>query len=520
MSVAATPFEASAAADETRRVERSSAASAGSAPSARLPAAEADPLSLRIDAGGRIAVAGPRVEDHLGWRPQELLGCRAARYLHPDDRQLLRDFRERIRTGRISEGACRIRCRGGGFRPFGFRAVEGEAGEVEVRLRPCAEEDTALERRIRAAQRMESVGTLACGLVHDLNNALGLMMGQAELLERRVGPAEAERLGQIVRMGRRAAGMVSQLMHIARDVSESRGPLLLPPFLKEALQVLRGSFGGRVRFEAEIAPGDLGATISPAEFQQVLFNLGINAAEAMPDGGRVTVRLYERPRSEAGGSGAGIWTVLEVEDDGPGILPPARERIFQAFYTTKETGTGLGLPMVARIAMECGGFVEVDSDPGEGALFRVFLPGAPVRTDADEPVPEAAAEAIAGARLLVVDDSHDFAGLLADMLDASGCRVRSVESAQACMRLFHSGAEIDLALVQADLAVLDGARLAEWISIRYPDTRVVLVTAGALSPYAERVRAEGRIHGLLAKPFVQADLLRLLRETLGSHARA
>ncbi len=516
MSVAETMLETGTAPHAAEPLSRAGGSSSGQDPLT----ADVEAMALRIDDDGRIASAGARVESLLGWQPRELTGARAARYLHPDDRQLLRDFRERIRRGRISEGACRIRSREGAWRRFRFRAVEGGSHGYEILLSPCPEEDAALDLRIRTAQRMESVGTLACGLVHDLNNALGLMMGQAELLESRVGPAEGERLGQIVRMGRRAAGMVSQLMHIARDVSESRMALLLSPFLKEALQVLRGSFGARVQFRAEIADAEIGATISPAEFQQVLFNLGINAAEAMPEGGSVTVRLFEQPRTEAGPNGSRTWTVLEVEDDGPGILPPSRERIFQPFYTTKETGTGLGLPMVARIAQACGGFIEVDSEPGDGAVFRVFLEGVRLHADPPEPKLESTAPVGDGAHLLIVDASDDFAEMLAEMLATSGCRVRTATSARDCMRLFHAGEAFDLVLVQDDLPLLDGARLAEWISIRYPAARVGLVSAGALSPYAERVRAEGRIHAVLGKPFVRADLLRLIRDTLGSHARS
>ena len=246
-------------------------------------------------------------------------------------------------------------------------------------------EQKALEARLRQSQKMEALGQLAGGVAHDFNNVLSVILGFAELADARIPPTDQahEYLQEVDRAGRSAAALVQQILAFGRrqDLKPRRVDLVDAVATMRAM--LTSLMTKRIELRQESEPGAPAALVDPNQLQQIVMNLCVNARDAMPKGGCVTLRVRGLTRAapvEEGAEGPPApWAVLEVEDSGTGIPPEIRERIFEPFFTTKGEGkgTGLGLATVHGIVKQSGGFLEVESQVGKGTLFRAFLPVAP-----------------------------------------------------------------------------------------------------------------------------------------------
>jgi signal transduction histidine kinase len=229
-----------------------------------------------------------------------------------------------------------------------------------------------LERGLERAQRLETVGRLSSGVAHDLNNLLSVILTLANVAGDDLPPGSATRddLRRIGEAAEQAAALAGQLLALGRR-RPAGGPAEVNAAVRRALTLLRGSLPPGLYVEADLAAGALHVPADETQLQQVLMNLCLNARDAMPQGGRLTVR------TAAESDGAGAWVRLTVGDDGYGMTEEVRSRVFEPFFTTKECGAGLGLAVVRQIAEGCGGRVEVTSSPGKGACFDVWLPAAP-----------------------------------------------------------------------------------------------------------------------------------------------
>ncbi|MFN2371023.1 MAG: PAS domain S-box protein, partial [Candidatus Krumholzibacteriia bacterium] len=297
-----------------------------------------------------------------------------------------------------------------------------------------------LEADLRHAQKMEAIGTLAGGIAHDFNNILAAILGFGELarLQAESDPALCDTIDQIMRAGGRARDLVRQILAFGRRTAEQRRPVDLGPIVAETLRLLRSSIPATIALRRDLRAA--GPVLADAtSLHQVAMNLCTNASQALaPTGGElaVTVREVDLAPGQAG-PGAGPWVVLEVRDDGPGISAEIQAKIFEPYFTTKgvERGTGLGLSVVHGIVREHRGTIEVESAPGQGALFRVWLPRHVNRaTAADEPD---AAGSIAGTeRVLLVDDEPDIVRIGELGLARHGYRVQGFTAPQAALAAF------------------------------------------------------------------------------------
>jgi len=367
------------------------------------------------------------------------------------------------------------------------------------------------------------VGQLAGGVAHDFNNLLTAINGYSELLLARLAaddPARHE-VAEIHRAGERAATLTRQLLAFSRRQMLQPRVLDLNAVVVGIEGMLHRVIGEQVRLATELAPGRLSVKADPGQLEQVLVNLAVNARDAMPEGGRLTIstgRLEvsaQEPRHPDAHAGRAAF--LRVADTGHGMDAPTLGRIFEPFFTTKAVGkgTGLGLSTVYGIVKQSGGWIEVASEPGKGAAFTVCLPVLPEERDAAEQRPSpGSAGAGAGAEVvLVVEDEPAVRALVCRALRARGYAVLEAPNGMEAVALAerHPG-EIELLLTDVVMPDLRGPELRLRLLARRPGLRTVF-----MSGYSE----VGGIAGLgepgvafVQKPFTPAGLLRTVRETL------
>lgn len=303
--------------------------------------------------------------------------------IHPDDRDpVLQAYRECIATGETRTMEYRRRVANGSWkwiRSVG-RIVERDAAGQPLRMHGTHADITDrkdLEAQLLHSQRLEAVGTLASGVAHDLNNILTpMLMASGLLREKLADQQDRDLMTMLDNGGKRGAAIVKQLLAFSRNLAQERQLLDPRTLLAETVQLMRSVLSREI--ELEVHEGDnLGQIrVEPTQLHQVLMNLCVNARDAMPGGGKLSLSLERVKLPPPGQSIEGDFVVFAVQDTGEGIPPENLDRIFDPFFTTKETGkgTGLGLPSAHGIVKSHGGMIRVESTPGKGSTFRVYLP--------------------------------------------------------------------------------------------------------------------------------------------------
>jgi nitrogen-specific signal transduction histidine kinase/CheY-like chemotaxis protein len=379
-----------------------------------------------------------------------------------------------------------------------------------------------LEADLRHAQKMEAIGTLAGGIAHDFNNILAAILGFGELarLQAEHDPALCDTIDQIMRAGGRARDLVQQILAFGRRTAEQRRPVELAPIVAETLRLLRSSIPATIALRQDLR--DAGPVLADATgLHQVAMNLCTNAYQALaPTGGElaVTVREVDLAPRDAG-PGSGPWVMLEVRDDGPGIGAEIQGKIFEPYFTTKGDGrgTGLGLSVVHGIVREHRGTIEVESAPGEGARFRVWLPRHVDRAAAaDEPA--AAADGTGTERVLLVDDEPDLVRIAELGLARHGYRVRGFTAPQAALAAFRADPGAwDVVVTDVTKPGMTGLALADALLALRPDLPVVLCTGNTEGLTTAAVRAAG-IRAVVAKPVTAGGLAAEIRAAVDAGA--
>jgi signal transduction histidine kinase/ActR/RegA family two-component response regulator len=383
-------------------------------------------------------------------------------------------------------------------------------------------EHEALETRLRKAQRMEAIGTLAGGIAHEFNNTLGAILGYSEmaLAGLRTGEAARRHVKQVMTAGHRAKGVVDQILAFARGHSTERRSISVQSAVDEALELLRVSLPPTLTMRTRLEAKDAALLAEPGELQQIVVNLCTNAAQAMQGRGAVDV-ILERVTfagSEALSHGtlpAGDYVRLTVADTGPGIEAAVVDRLFEPFFTTKPAGegTGLGLATVHGIVLRNGGALNVRSLT-QGSAFEVYLPrfaGEVTRPQTkEEPLPTGNGETI-----LLVDDEKPLVLLGEEMLAALGYEPVGSSSAEAALTAVRADPHrFDLVLTDQVMPGMTGTELATAVHAVRPDLPIVLMT-GYIGPAAsERLRGSG-IREVLRKPLLTRDIA----ESIARHLR-
>jgi PAS domain S-box-containing protein len=385
-----------------------------------------------------------------------------------------------------------------------------------------------LETHLRRTQRMESLGTLASGIAHDLNNILSPILMAVEMLRMHAADARDRKMLSVLESSvHRGSDIVHQMLAFARGSEGQLVPLHLRHVVQEIETILSETFPKNIAITTDV-PKDLPLVRGDAtRIHQVLINLCVNSRDALPGGGNITVKARVSAVDEAGakshpGVKAGDFVMLSVIDDGSGIPEEVRERIFEPFFTTKEKGkgTGLGLSTVQSVAQSHGGFVTCMSGPGKGTRFDVYFPAA---APAFASRPEEAVSAIplgAGETILVIDDDQSILLITRQILESYDYKVLSANGGAAAVEAFRERQKDSVSLVLTDMAMpaMDGAAAIQ--ALRRIDPKIPIILMSGLPPAMDSPEVAGLgLQGIIGKPFKSEDLLILIREVIDGAGR-
>ncbi|HEY3592986.1 MAG TPA: ATP-binding protein, partial [Polyangiaceae bacterium] len=394
---------------------------------------------------------------------------------------------------------------------------------VLVALEDVTERDR-MEMQLRQAQKMEAIGQLAAGIAHDFNNLMTVVNGCAcLLLEGAALDASArEMVNDIASAGDRAAALTRQLLAFSRKQMITPKRLDLNGVVTETERMLRRLIGEHIHLETVTERGLGRVMADPIVVQQALLNLAINSRDAMPYGGDLRIETLnidvEQPSTPPHGESVppGAYVALVVRDTGCGMSEEAVRRIFEPFFTTKEIGkgSGLGLPSVHYSIKQSGGYIDVDSYPGRGTTFTIYLPRLAGTVHSEPPKPDLNAMPRGHETVLLVEDAPDVRKLTSRMLQLAGYSVLEADGAGAALEIGrrHEG-RIHLLLSDVVMPETGGPKLAELFGRQRQDAKVLFI-----SGYAEKSGLGSRIpaskHPLLQKPYTPMALLRRIREIL------
>jgi nitrogen-specific signal transduction histidine kinase/ActR/RegA family two-component response regulator len=382
------------------------------------------------------------------------------------------------------------------------------------------------ERELRS-QRLESLGALAGGIAHDLNNILSPLSISTFLLRSKVSdPGAKETLDTMEEVIERGGLLVKQVLSFARGMEGDRVPVDLKHVLRDVIGILKETLPKSIEIKYAVAEPVGGALVDPTQLSQVLMNLCVNARDAMPQGGdlEITVesaRLDEHYAELAAHCEPGRYVMISVRDTGMGIPPQIIDKIFDPFFTTKEQGkgTGLGLSTSLGIVRSHGGFISVYSKTGAGALFKVYLPalddGAAATEREGQPEPPAGA----GELILVVDDEEPIRRVTRGMLEAFGYRVLTAsDGGEACALYRLKRDEVSAVLTDMMMPVMDGAAVITELRRLNPLLPIIASSGLTEAGKEDQARSLGA-QKFLSKPYTSASLLWALRESLQSQSR-
>jgi PAS domain S-box-containing protein len=489
---------------------------------------------VTADANGDIVSWNRGARAVFGHAPEEVLGTPLARLVPEHLRVVDASGRERIAPTDVTPAPARpvelegVRKDGRAF-PIELSLARWEARRgsfLTVIIRDVTER-RQLEEQFRQAQKMESIGRLAGGLAHDFNNLLTVIGGHADLLHARLAPEDslARRIGLIQEAAAHAADLTKQLLAFSRKQVLAPKVLDLNAIVAEIEPMLGRLIGEDVDLVTAPARGLGSVKADPAQIKQILFNLAVNARDAMPQGGKLTIETenveldepYTRLHADVQ---PGPYVMLAVTDTGVGMDEETRSRIFEPFFTTKAAGlgTGLGLATVYGIVKQSNGTISVYSEPGLGTAFKVYLPRVPESADT---VP---AEAPAGARagsetILLVEDNEMVRALTCEILKRYGYTVVEAEhgaDALAIARRYHG--PIHLLLTDVVMPEMSGPELVGRLAPLRPQMKIIYMSGYT----ADAIDHQGMLdEGIefLAKPIGVDTLVRKLREVLDARGR-
>ncbi len=479
-------------------------------------------------AKNRILYVSPGYEEIWGRSCADLYVSSRAwlESIHPEDRERIVEAATQKQAAGSYDETYRIVRPDGALRWVRDRAfpVKDAAGVVS-RIVGVAEDITGrkrLEEQFLRAQRLEAIGTLSSGIAHDLNNILAPMLMVSPLLrEKLADPHDVELLDMVEQSARRGASVVKQLLTFSRGVDGDRGSVQVRHLLKEMAAIMRETFPRDITIVESIPSATHPVVADPTQLHQVLMNLCVNARDAMPEGGRLTLAaqdatLGEKEAQMTPEAKPGSYVVLSVADTGHGISRELVDRIFEPFFTTKEIGkgTGLGLSTVLGIVRSHRGFVTVYSEPGRGSSFRVYLPAAGDPAAAPGAAPLATAPGGRGEFILVVDDEKTIRDALRHVLELRGYRVITAANGKEGLEVFlENRNRVRLVITDLMMPAMGGVAFIRAVRQVEPGMRYIAMTGLADQSRQAELAALG-VSEIVMKPCDAEELLRALRRQL------
>jgi PAS domain S-box-containing protein len=379
-------------------------------------------------------------------------------------------------------------------------------------------EQKQLEAQFLRAQRMENVGSLAGGIAHDLNNVLAPIVMGVELLRDKYHNRDClSTLAVLELCARRGANLVKQILMFARGVEGQQITVHVGRLIVDLDKMLQRTFPKSIRIITDVAPHLWTVSANKTQVEQVLMNLCLNARDAMPNGGTLTITATNHKSDRNADAKHETYVGIEVRDTGEGIPPENVPKIFDPFFTTKQpgAGTGLGLSTVSAIVKNHGGHIGVESIVGSGTVFRVYLPALVSGVQEKEDVKAVDFPAGHGELILVVDDEAAIRDLAGTILENYGYRVLVAADGTEAINVYlkHRG-EIRLVVTDVDMPMMDGAQMIQRLADLNPDVRVVSASGSIETETGKDGKLSGPVRALLQKPFSPARLLQTVKSVI------
>jgi PAS domain S-box-containing protein len=497
----------------------------------QLVAGATDYALFRLDPNGVVSSWNEGAQRVTGYSRDEMVGQPVSRLYTEADRAAglpQRALEAARRAGTYETEGWRVRKDGTSFyASVTMGAIRDDAGapigfaKVTRDITERREAQAALQgaqEQLAQSQKLEALGQLTGGVAHDFNNLLMVVGGNAQALRQRLSdPRDLRALDAIELAAARGANLTRQLLSFSRRQSLNPEVVDLAERIAAFRDVLMSSARGDIELVIDIARGCWPVAVDIAEFQLALLNIVINARDAMPDGGTITLtgRNVVLGPHDTPDPLHGEFVALGVADSGAGIPPHVLPKLFEPFFTTKPEGTGLGLSQVYGFTRQSGGTVTVESRLGHGTIVTIYLPRSAPQPDARPPGRDSVDTAPAERAVLLVEDNPDVREVAAGLLERLGYRVNSVDSALAALKALAAGTAVDV--VFSDLVMpgeMDGLGLARRLREEYPEIPVLLT-----SGYAKAGSAAGEGFTVLRKPYRIDELSRALSDVIERRAR-
>ncbi|CAA2161223.1 Blue-light-activated protein [Methylobacterium brachiatum] len=476
---------------------------------------------------GDILAVNPAWTHTLGWSEEDTLGRNVMEFVAPEDREIGAAAIQQLVAGQpMVEFQSTFATKDGGQRRIAWTTMP-EEGTLYGFGRDVTEQRT-IEEALRQSQKMEAVGQLTGGIAHDFNNMLAGISGSLELMQSRMTQGRFTEIDRYVSAAqgaaKRAAALTHRLLAFSRRQTLDPRPTDVNRLIAGMEELVRRTIGPEIALEVVGAGGLWPALVDPSQLENALLNLCINARDAMPEGGRITIETANKWLDQRGARQhdmpPGQYLSLCVSDTGTGMPPNVIARAFEPFFTTKPIGegTGLGLSMIYGFAKQSGGQVRIYSEVGQGTTVCIYLPRHFGGIDTDDPLAnlDVAPRAEHGETVLVVDDEPTVRMLVTEVLEDLGYTAIEAADSMAGLKVLQSDVRLDLLITDVGLpGGINGRQMADAGRIARPDLKVLFITG-----YAENaVVGNGHLdHGMqvLTKPFVMEMLATRIRELIGA----
>jgi PAS domain S-box-containing protein len=489
-------------------------------------------LLVVVGADGVFRAISPAWTRVLGHAPEEVMGRSFLEFVDPDDAALTQGKLDAAASGDdLTNFENRYRHQDGSARWISWHtSVEGDLvyayGRDITAEKEAAAELARTQEALRQSQKMEAIGQLTGGIAHDFNNMLAIVIGSLDIARRRLrrGEVGAERYLENAHEGAtRAATLTQRLLAFSRQSPLAPQVLSLNMLVSRMSEMLRRTLGERIALETALAGGLWLANVDPNQLEGAILNLAVNARDAMPDGGKLTVEtanvyLDDRYVAREMGLAPGQYVMVAVTDVGTGIGPDILAKVFDPFFTTKPVGkgTGLGLSMVYGFARQSGGHVRIYSELGQGTTVKIYLPrhfGSAEEASAPAPASSIPTAASQSETVLVVEDEERVRQMSSDVLRELGYAVHAASSGEEALRMFDELGRVDVLFTDVVMGGMTGRQLAEALLLKSPGLKVLYTTGYTRNAVVHNGVLDPGV-AFLPKPFTVEDLAVKLRAVL------